>query len=101
MKIVIVDDNADAAVMLSMLLELEGHSVLLAFSGNTGIDLIRAREPDVAIVDLGTPDIDGFEVIRTAKKALEPAKCEFLVLTGRVGPDSRQSAAEIGVEHFF
>lgn len=101
MKIVIVDDNADSAVMLGMLLELEGHSVLLAFSGRAGIDLICAAQPDLAIVDLGMPDVHGLEVVRTAKRAPEMSRCVFVVLTGRVDLDARQIAAEIGVEHFF
>jgi DNA-binding response OmpR family regulator len=101
MKIVLVDDNADAAVMLSMLLELEGHSVLLAFSGRSGIELICAAQPDMAIIDLGLPDFDGFEVVRTAKEAPDMSNCVFVMLTGRVDLDARRIAAEVGVEHFF
>lgn len=101
MRIVIVDDNADAAVMLNMLLEIEGHSVLLAFSGSAGIDLISAAQPDIAIVDLSMPDIGGLEVVRAAKQARDMSRCVFLVLTGRSDLDARQIAAEIGVSHFF
>lgn len=101
MKIVIVDDNADAAVMLCMLLEIAGHSVLLAFSGRAGVDLISAAQPDIAIIDLSMPDIGGLEVVRAAKKAPDMSECVFLVLTGRVDQDARQIATEVGVAHFF
>lgn len=101
MKIVIVDDNADAAGMLSMLLEIEGHSVLLAFSGRAGIDLISATQPDIAIVDLSMPDIGGLDVVSAAKQAPNMSNCVFLVLTGRADLDARQIATEIGVAHFF
>jgi signal transduction histidine kinase/ActR/RegA family two-component response regulator len=67
-RILVVDDNADAAQMLQLLLELTGHEVCVAFSGADGIALAEQCMPDVAFVDLSMPGIDGYEVARRLRQ---------------------------------
>jgi DNA-binding response OmpR family regulator len=75
--------------------------VLSAFSGRSGIDLICVAQPDVAIIDLVMPDIDGFDVVRAVKEASGLEKCTFRALTGRTDLNARQLATAVGVSRFF
>lgn len=101
MNIVVVDDNPDTAEMLRMLFEAQGHSVLVAFSGISGIELACVAEPDLLIVDVGLPDIDGVEVIRSSHRVCEPGSCCFIVFTGRNDNEARRKAKEAGAAHTF
>jgi DNA-binding response OmpR family regulator len=101
MNIVVVDNNPDIAEMLRMLLEIQGHSVLLAFSGKSGMELACVAEPDLLIVDVGLPDMDGVEVIRSLQSVCEPGSCCFVVYTGQNDIDTSHRAKQAGVDHIF
>jgi DNA-binding response OmpR family regulator len=101
MKILLIDDNADSNDMLGMLLETQGHTVTMAFSGRTGIDMARAGRPDVIVVDLGLPDIDGFQVIASLTTDQSFSECIVVALTGRNDLESRRQAAAAGARHFL
>jgi DNA-binding response OmpR family regulator len=101
MNIVIIDDSPDTAEMLRMLFEAQGHSVLVAFSGIIGMELACVAEPDLLIVDIGLPDIDGVEVIRSLRSICKPGKCCFVVYTGRGDSETRRRAEQAGAEHFY
>ena len=82
LRAVVVDDNADARELLAELLMSQGHDVMTAVDGHQGLALIRDHRPDVAIVDLGLPGIDGLELVQ-ALRAQCPDLCTRLVaLTG-------------------
>jgi signal transduction histidine kinase len=68
-RIGIVEDNADALAALRSLLELDGHSVWSESDGNAGLDAVIAQRPDVAIIDIGLPGIDGFELAKRSRAA--------------------------------
>jgi PAS domain S-box-containing protein len=63
-RLLVVDDNVDAAELLTMLLETEGHEVTLAFDGASAIASFQRRAPDVVLLDIGLPDMDGLELAR-------------------------------------
>src|SRR5262249_37202210 len=63
-RVLIVDDNLDAARSLGMFLKLTGYEVDLAHDGPTGLEMVRSRRPGVAVLDIGLPRMDGFEVAR-------------------------------------
>ena len=65
-RIVIVEDNADAREMLQMLLAVEGHEVDIAEDGRDGLALIERLQPDVALIDIGLPLLNGYDVARTS-----------------------------------
>ncbi len=81
-RTVVVDDNHDAVDLLATLLEANGMEVLTAADGPSGIALIRSQQPDVAVVDLGLPGIDGFGVIETLRMECPDLKTRFVALTG-------------------
>jgi DNA-binding response OmpR family regulator len=64
MKILLVDDNEDQTATLAVLLQVSGHQVETAGNGQSGIELARSFRPDVAILDIGLPDMDGYELAR-------------------------------------
>lgn len=66
-RLLLVDDNQDALKALSVLLELEGHEVTTSDNGRDAIRLMCEKRPEVAIIDVGMPEMDGFEVARTVR----------------------------------
>jgi len=101
MRILLIDDSADAMAMLAMLLEAQGHSVLAAFSGMSGIALALSADFDLAIVDLGLPDMDGIDVIKTLHHSCLDKGCRIFVYTGRSDSEARLEAEMAGAYHFF
>ena len=63
-RILIADDNQDAAESLSMLLEIAGHEVRVAHLGRSALSLAQTFRPDIAFLDIGMPDLSGYEYVR-------------------------------------
>jgi CheY-like chemotaxis protein len=95
--VVIVEDNADARESLKALVGAFGHAVATAASGDAGLRLILDTRPDLAIVDLGLPVLDGFAVARGAREALG-GNVRLVALTGYNSPQVRQQALEAGFD---
>jgi two-component system, sensor histidine kinase len=95
-RIVIVEDNEDARVMLKALLELAGHEVHDAADGGSGIALVEAMEPDVAFIDIGLPGIDGYEVARRLREGHKEV-C-LVALSGYGQSEDRRKAVEAGFD---
>jgi len=95
-SIVVVEDADDARATLHRLLEGEGHSVRAAADGESGLRAILETTPDVAIVDLGLPRLDGYEIARRVRSAGVPAY--LIALTGYGLPEDRQRAEAAGFD---
>lgn len=96
-SILLVEDNADARDALGALLELEGHVVAAAGEGHQALDLVRATDPDIALVDIGLPGIDGYEVARRVR-AVDGRRPVLIALTGYGQPEDRRRASEAGFD---
>jgi signal transduction histidine kinase len=98
-RVLLVDDNRDAADSLAMLLRLLGHEVHVAFDGAAALQEASARRPEVVLLDIGLPKLNGYEV--AARLRAEPAlRCVCLVaLTGWGQEGDRQRALESGFDH--
>jgi CheY-like chemotaxis protein len=97
-RIVLADDNRDAADSLAMLLELDGHEVFVGYSGNQALELGRQHRPEVAILDIGMPDMNGYDVARTARRE-DWGKTTFLIaLTGWGQAEDRDKARAAGFD---
>jgi PAS domain S-box-containing protein len=81
--VLVVDDEAATVIYLTELLQQRGFRVLSASGGRSGIELTRADPPDVIILDLLMPDLDGFEVVRTLREDAELGKIPILILTAK------------------
>src|SRR6185503_5699030 len=90
-RILVVEDNADIRETLRMVLELWGHEVLLAATGNEGLAMALQERPDVALIDIGLPGMSGYEVavqIR-ARTREEPKRLRMVAMTGYGQPSDR------------
>jgi PAS domain S-box-containing protein len=100
-RVLVIEDNVDAAEMLASLLELEGHTVKIAHDGATGIRIARELHPDVVLCDLGLPDMTGYEVARELRRdgALLPTHPVLLVaLSGYAAPEDVAQAHAAGFD---
>lgn len=98
LRLLIVEDNDDVRDMLQTLLELDGHEVGVARDGREGVEMIEAQPPQVAIVDIGLPVLDGYQLAKRVR--MQPALKEtFLIaLTGYGQDDDRRRAIEAGFD---
>ncbi len=97
-RVLIIDDNPDALDSLKILLEFVGHEIDVAPDGCSGIERAAAWHPEVALVDIGLPDIDGYEVV-SRLRAMNLAPRPLLVaLTGYGQPEDRQRALAAGFD---
>lgn len=100
-SVLIVDDNEDAAISLSMVLEMEGHRVHVAFDGTSGFEAARDHRPEVIILDIGLPDTNGYEVARRIRKEPWGMHVDLIALTGWGQEKDRQDAQAAGFDHHF
>jgi CheY-like chemotaxis protein len=95
--ILLVDDNKAAAQSLCTLLEHNGHKVILAYDGPEALTLATTHHPDVALLDIGLPTMDGYEVARRLRKEYGN-DITLIALTGYGQPEDRQKAEEAGFD---
>lgn len=100
LRVLVVEDNEDARVMLHQLLESHGHAVDDAADGMDGLDKLLASPPDAAVIDIGLPRIDGYQLARRVRKALDPAPV-MIAITGYGQPADRERAIEAGFDVFL
>ncbi|MBX3442533.1 MAG: response regulator [Planctomyces sp.] len=95
--IVVVEDQPDSREMLRKLLSLEGHDVQVARDGEEGIEMILAARPQVAIVDLGLPKINGYGVAKNVRARLGD-RVRLIALTGHGSPEDVRAALDAGFD---
>lgn len=96
MRILIVDDNGDAADTLAMLLQLEGHTTRAVYSAESAIEGAVNFSPDVVLLDIGLPRMDGYEVARRIRTSLPNAR--LIALTGYGQAQDRKRSAAAGFD---
>ncbi|TFV92659.1 response regulator [Oxalobacteraceae bacterium OM1] len=96
LSILVVDDNVDAARTLQDLLQSMGHRVSIAFDGPSGLRALQASIPDVAILDIGLPGMDGYELARRIKAMAGTADMRLVALTGYGQDIDRMRTAAAG-----
>jgi len=98
-RILLADDNRDAAESLAILLRLEGHDVELAHDGNSALRSFAARRPDVALLDIGMPMANGYEVARKIRAAPEGAGVLLIAITGWAQDTDKAESRAAGFDH--
>lgn len=99
LRILIVDDNEDTATSLGLLLKLEGHDTAKAFDGLAAIETAAAYDPQVILMDIGLPKLDGYEACARLRKDPNPALRLMVALTGWGEDEDRQRATAAGFDH--
>jgi CheY-like chemotaxis protein len=98
-RILVVDDNRDAARALATMLELEGHDVRLAFDGKQALELAEQHRPEAILMDLGMPNMNGYEAARRLRRA-EWGRAALLVAVTGWGQQADRAASErSGFDH--
>jgi CheY-like chemotaxis protein len=100
-RILVLDDNTDAADSLARLLALRQHDVRVAHNGRDALQIGSEFQPEIAILDLGMPGIDGFAVAKELRASANGSSIKLVALTGWGGPDDRQRTQATGFDHHF
>ncbi len=97
-KLLIVDDNPLVADLLALALTRVGHDVRVALDGATALSTIDQFVPDIVLLDIDLPDIDGYEVAKRLRAALSPRTVRFFAITGHGQSVDRQRSADAGFD---
>ncbi|HET7505037.1 MAG TPA: response regulator [Kofleriaceae bacterium] len=98
LRAVVCDDAPDLRDLVADLLRLRGHEVSVVGDGPAAIELIVAEKPDVALIDIGLPDMDGYEVARTIRRELTEHRPRLIAMTGYGQASDRAAAFEAGFD---
>ncbi len=98
LRLLVVDDNEDAARSLAMLLRFQGHDVQIACNGTAALGLAPVFSPDMALLDLGMPEMDGYEVARRLRMIPSLENIFLVALTGWGQREDRRRTAEAGFD---
>jgi PAS domain S-box-containing protein len=99
LRVLVVDDNADAAAMLAMLLEAAGHQVSVEHGSVRAVERARAEAPDVCLLDIGLPEMDGNELAKRLRRQPETASAVLVAVTGYGQETDREHSRVAGFDH--
>jgi len=97
-RVLIVDDNVDAAQSMALLAETWGHEVATAQDGDEALVLAERFLPDTALVDIGLPGIDGYELGRRLRREPRHREMHLVAMTGYGRPEDREAARAAGFD---
>jgi CheY-like chemotaxis protein len=101
LRILVVDDNQDAAETLAMLFEGDGHEAVVAFDGPGALSACDGFRPDMAVLDLGLPAMDGYELAAALQEKLGDPAPVFLAVTGYGQERDPERSRQAGFSHHF
>jgi signal transduction histidine kinase/ActR/RegA family two-component response regulator len=101
LHMMVVDDNADAAKTIAMLLEILGYSVAVEYDAHSALKRARIEAPRVLLLDIGLPDMDGYELARRLRAMPETAQATLIALTGYGQEEDRARTKAAGFDHHF
>jgi CheY-like chemotaxis protein len=99
LKVLVVDDNADTVLSFTMLLKASGHDVRAAYDGPTAVQVVLDYQPDVVLLDIGLPGLNGYEVARRIRQQPDFENVVLVALTGYGQDSDRQSSLQAGFDH--
>lgn len=98
-RVLIVDDNVDGARSLWMIVQHMGHEADLAFDGRGALEKARSMQPEVVLLDLAMPGMNGFEVARRLRRELALEKALIIAITGHGTEEDRARTRAAGFDH--
>jgi signal transduction histidine kinase len=99
LRILVVDDNQDSAISMTLLLELQGHEVHVAHAGQTALRVATEKRPDVILLDIGMPGMNGYEVARQLRAQNGFADTLLVAITGYGRPSDVMQTQSAGFDH--
>jgi len=100
-RVLLVEDNPDNFQLVRFLLEQGGHQVLAAYNGRQGVEVARKELPDLVLMDLSLPEVDGWTAARQLKDDPNTADIPLLALTAHTLPGDRMRALQSGFNGFI
>lgn len=98
LRLLIVEDNKDAANSLQKILKVCGYTTSVAYDGAAGVDLARAEQPDVVLCDIGLPKMDGYTVASTLRQSNETSRARLIAVTGYGSEEDRRKSRSAGFD---
>jgi PAS domain S-box-containing protein len=98
-RVLVVDDNVDSAESIALLLELNGHEVRMAHDGPAALEMAYSFHPQVVVLDIGLPGMDGYEVARRLRSEAQMQNVILIALTGYGQSEDRQHSLAAGFNH--
>lgn len=99
LRILVVDDDRDSTISLSMLLQIMGYKASIAYDGPEAIDMAAEYRPDIVLLDIGLPGMNGYEVARRIRRTPWGARMTLIALTGWGQEEDRRQSEEAGFDH--
>jgi two-component system, chemotaxis family, CheB/CheR fusion protein len=100
-RVLVVDDDPDTAESLAMVLEASGHEVRTACDGPRALEMSRDFHPDVVVLDIGLPDMDGYEIARRLRLQHGSESMTLLALTGYGRDEDRRLSVAAGFDNYL
>src|SRR5690606_16246631 len=97
-NILVVDDNIDTATSVATLLKLSGHTVTLAHDGPAALEAAQAARPEIVLLDIGLPGLDGYGVARAMRSDPNLKDAKLIAVSGYGQPEDRRRAMEAGFD---
>jgi CheY-like chemotaxis protein len=99
-KVLLVEDNEESRDGLARHLRRKGYEILLAVDGREGVDMVRAEAPDLILMDMSLPGLDGWEATRQLKAAPQTRGIPVIALTAHAMAGDREKALEVGCDDY-
>ena len=100
-RILVIEDNEDNLSLMRLLLERANYTVLMASNGFLGLETARSERPDLILLDLAMPEMDGWEVARQIKSDITTRDIPIIVVTAHALPKDRERAVDAGCDAFI
>ncbi len=100
-KILVVDDEPPIVRLMEFILARQGHEMLIAVNGQEALDKVRAHQPDLVLLDIMMPRIDGYEVARTLRADPATATLPIIMLSAKAQEEDIQKGIDVGVDEYI
>ncbi len=100
-KVLIIDDDVQSLRLVGLMLERQGYQIFAASNGTQGLRLARSEQPDIILLDVMMPDMDGYDVARRMRKSPETANIPILMFTARSQVEDKITGYESGVDDYL
>ncbi len=100
-KILVVDDEPPIVRLMGFILARHGHQILSAVNGEQALEMVREHNPDIVLLDIMMPRIDGYEVARTLRADPKYARLPIIMLSAKAQEEDIQKGIEVGVDEYI
>lgn len=98
--VLVADDDTEIAILMEILLQREGYDVVIAMNGTEALDLIERKKPDVVVLDIMMPNLNGYEVVQRLRGASATRFLPVILLSARAGALDRKYGIRMGADEY-